>query len=302
MKIGYIGLGKMGFNMVERLLENGHEIVAYNRSQGPVEEISKKGAIGTKDLENFFLELEKPIKSKKIIWLMVSWQAVDEILEKIIPFLEEGDLVIDGGNSPYFETIKRAEILKNKKIKFLDIGVSGGPVGARNGACLMIGGDKESFLENKKLFSDLSLNGNAFEYFGKSGAGHFVKMVHNGIEYGMMQSIGEGFEVLKKSEFDLDLKKVTEIYNNGSVIESRLIGWLEAGFNKYGNNLDEISGEIKHSGEGEWTIKTAKELNVPVAVIEESLEFRKKSVNNQTYTGKVVSVLRNMFGGHDVRG
>ncbi len=230
---------------------------------------------------------------------MVSWQAVDTILEQLIPHLNEKDLIIDGGNSPYFETVRRAKMLAEKNIPFMDIGTSGGPGGARNGACLMIGGDREVFEKHKSLFADLSKT-DAFGYFGKHGAGHFVKMVHNGIEYGMMQSIGEGFELMKKSNFELDLSEITRVYNNGSVIESRLVGWLADAYKKYGEELDGVSGEVSHSGEGEWTVKAAQEMNVPVQVIKDSLDFRKNSTGNPSYTGKVVSALRNMFGGHDV--
>lgn len=299
MKIGYIGLGKMGLNMVTRMIEKGHTVVAYNRSPEPVQEAIKIGAEGANTIDELIQKLDSTKEDGRIIWIMVSWQAVDQILEQLIPHLNNKDLIIDGGNSPYFETVKRAKLLQEKNIQFMDIGTSGGPNGARNGACLMIGGEKEAFLKNKNLFADLAKE-NAYGYFGTHGAGHFVKMVHNGIEYGMMQAIGEGFEVMKKSEFNLDLSEITRVYNNGSVIESRLVGWLNEAYSKYGENLDSISGEVSHSGEGEWTVKAAEELNVPVTVIKESLEFRKNSTGNPSYTGKVVSALRNMFGGHDV--
>ena len=298
MKIGYIGLGKMGQNMVRRLLTKNYNVVAYNRSVEPREEARNNGAEVTESIKDLVNKLESPRK----IWIMVSWQGVDAVLDELLPLLSPGDLIIDGGNSPYFETIKRNEKIKSHNIKFLDIGTSGGPAGALNGACLMIGGDKESFEENKKFFSDLSLNGDSFGYFGKNGAGHYVKMVHNGIEYGMMQAIGEGFELMKKSEeFELDLPEITRVYNKGSVIESRLIGWLSDAYNKYGTELESISGEISHSGEGEWTVQAADKLNVPVKIIKESLDFRKNSKGNPSYTGKVVSALRNQFGGHDVK-
>jgi 6-phosphogluconate dehydrogenase len=300
MKIGYIGLGKMGINMVERLLEKGHDVVAFNRSKEPLEIAREKGAEISFEISDFFEKLESEKAQGRIIWIMVSWQAVDDILNMIIPFLTEKDLIIDGGNSPYFETVRRAKMLNEKNIKFMDIGVSGGPDGAKNGACLMIGGDRNDFDKNINLFNDLARE-KAFGYFGKVGSGHFVKMVHNGIEYGMMQAIGEGFEIMKKSDFDLDLLEISRVYNNGSVIESRLIGWLHEAYLKYDVELKNISGEISHSGEGEWTVKTAEELKVPVPVIKESLEFRKKSENNPSYTGKIVSVLRKMFGGHDVQ-
>jgi 6-phosphogluconate dehydrogenase len=299
MKIGYIGLGKMGINMVERMLEKGHQVVAFNRSPEPLNIVKEKGAEIAFDIKEFFEKLNSEKETGRLIWIMVSWQAVDSILDSIEPYLTEKDIVIDGGNSPYFETVKRAKKLAEKNINFMDVGVSGGPSGARNGACLMIGGKKESFEKYENLFKDLSLD-NAYSYLGESGAGHFVKMVHNGIEYGMMQAIGEGFEILKKSEFNLDLLEVAKIYNNGSVIESRLTNWLYQGYQKYSPELEQVSSTISHSGEAEWTVFAAKNLKVEVPIIEGSLDFRKESKEKPTYTGKVVSLLRNMFGGHDI--
>lgn len=297
MKIGYIGLGKMGLNMVERLLEFGYEVVANNRSEEPIKAAEKLGA------EAAYSVAEVVDKSgdagSRTIWLMVPWKAVDGVLDELLPLLSKGDTIIDGGNSPYKESVKRHEKLAAAGIDFLDVGVSGGPAGARNGACCMVGGVSETYKKYEELFKDLSVE-NGYGYMGRGGAGHFTKMVHNGIEYGMMQAIGEGFEVMKKSNFDLDLKEVTKVYTNGSVIESRLISWLKSAYEKHGAELDGISGEVSHSGEGQWTVDAAKELNVPVKVIEDSLEFRKQSQGNPSYTGQVVSALRNEFGGHDV--
>jgi 6-phosphogluconate dehydrogenase len=297
MKIGYIGLGKMGLNMVERMLEKGYTVVANNRSDESIKKAEAAGAEGAYSISEL---VEKSGEAgKRTIWLMVPWKAVDEVLTELLPLLTEGDTVIDGGNSPYKESVRRHAELVEAGIRFLDAGVSGGPAGARNGACIMVGGSQEIFNEYESLFADLSVE-NGYGYMGRGGAGHFVKMVHNGIEYGMMQAIGEGFDVMKKSDFDLDLKKVTDVYQNGSVIESRLVGWLASAYEKHGFELDGISGEVSHSGEGQWTVDAANELNVPVEIIEGSLEFRKKSQGNPSYTGQVVSALRNEFGGHDV--
>lgn len=298
MKIGYIGLGKMGFNMVERMLEKEYDVVATNRSSEPVDKIAEKGAVPAYDIPEFFEKLSIE-NEPRVIWIMVSWQAVDSVLEEISPFLKTDDIVIEGGNSPYLETVRRAAELSEKGIKFMDVGVSGGPGGARNGACLMVGGQKELFDQFENLFADLSVE-NGYGYMGDVGAGHFVKMVHNGIEYGMMQAIGEGFEIMKKSDLNLNLENIASVYNHGSVIESSLVGWLGSAYDKYGVDLEGISGEVSHSGEGQWTVEAAARLNVPAKVIEESLEFRKKSQGNPTYTGQVVSALRNQFGGHDV--
>ncbi|MBI3671495.1 decarboxylating 6-phosphogluconate dehydrogenase [Candidatus Azambacteria bacterium] len=295
-KIGYIGLGKMGEGMVLRLLEKGWDVVAYNRSPDPVKEMEKAGAQGAYSLK----ELVESLKAPRLIWIMVSHQAVDAVLSELAPLLSEGDTIIDGGNSNYKETLRRAEELKERNINFMDVGTSGGPAGARNGACVMIGGEKELFERYEKLFVDISAE-KAYGYMGRAGAGHFVKMVHNGIEYGMMQAIAEGFEVMKRSEFGLDLLEVAKIYNNKSVIESRLTKWLESAFEKHGEDLVGISGKVSHSGEGLWTIEAAKELGVPVPIIEGSLKFREESQASPSYTGQVVSALRNEFGGHNVK-
>lgn len=293
--IGYIGLGKMGINMVYRLNEMGWRVVAYNRSPEPRHEVANNGIATAENIEHLVRRIEHP----RLIWVMVSHQAVDNIIQQLILLLEKGDTIIDGGNSFYKDSIRRSKEIVAKGIHFLDVGVSGGPRGARSGACCMIGGDKAEYEKNEKLFKDISVE-NGFGYMGKAGAGHFVKMVHNGIEYGMMQAIGEGFEVMKESDFNLNLGKVADLYNHKSVIESRLVGWLKTAFEKFGENLDEISGSVAHSGEGEWTVETAKELRVPVHVIERAYKFRVQSQKKPSYTGKVVSALRNMFGGHDV--
>ena len=188
---------------------------------------------------------------------------------------------------------------EDKGIDFLDVGVSGGPSGARSGACIMVGGKREIFSEHEKLFKDLSVY-KGYGYMGESGAGHFVKMVHNGIEYGMMQAIAEGFAVMKKSPFKLDLIKIAEVYNHRSVIESRLVDWLRTAFEQYGENLDDIYGSVSQSGEGMWTVEAAKELGIPIPIIEEALRFREQSNETPSYTGQALSAMRNQFGGHEV--
>lgn len=295
-KIGYIGLGKMGMGMILNLLDKGYKVVVNNRSTAPIDVAVSSGAEGAYSVDELVQKLETP----RTIWIMVSHQAVDEVLEKLLPLLSVGDTIIDGGNSYYTETLKRAEKIKSKGINFIDVGVSGGPSGARNGACMMIGGEKKDFNKYSDLFKDLSIK-DGYGYMGFSGAGHFVKMVHNGIEYGMMQAIGEGFELLKTAkDFNFDLKEISRVYNTGSVIESRLVGWLNSAYQKHTAELEGISGEVSHSGEGQWTVETAEKFSVPVKIIKESLDFRINSKNNPTYTGKVVSALRNEFGGHDV--
>ncbi len=294
--IGYIGLGKMGKGMAEQLIEKGWKVIAYNRSPEPTKELATKGALPAYTLA----EVVGGTPSPRLLWLMVPHQAVDAVLAELVPLLKEGDTVIDGGNSFYKDSMRHAEELHAKGINFLDAGTSGGPGGAKAGACTMVGGEREIFERYEDLFRDISVK-DGYAYMGKAGAGHFVKMVHNGIEYGMMQAIGEGFEVMKRSSFDLDLVKVADLYNHQSVIESRLVGWAKSAFETYGEDLESISGSVSHSGEGLWTVVTAKELGVPVPIIEGSLQFREDSQSKPSYTGQVVSALRNQFGGHEVK-
>ncbi len=286
--IGIIGLGKMGIGISKRLAEKGWTVIGYNRTPG---ELSSVGSIK---------ELVENLSSPKIIWIMIkSGEAVDQMIMEVGKYLKKGDIIIDGGNSFYKDSIRRNAELKKKGIGFLDVGVSGGPSGARNGPCLMIGGDKKVFEKVESLFRDLARE-NGYQFFEGAGAGHFVKMIHNGIEYGMMQAIGEGFNILKNSSYKLNLKNVSDIYNNGSVIESRLIDWMKKAFELRGEDLEKVSGSVAHTGEGEWTVKTAKELGLEAKIIEEAFKFRVLSEKNPSYTGKIVSALREQFGGHKV--
>jgi 6-phosphogluconate dehydrogenase len=301
MKIGYIGLGKMGKNMVLRLLENGIEVVAWNRSPEPLDEVANAGAIKAGTIE----DLADLLPSPRIVWLMLpAGEVIDEFIDKLSGILTKDDLVIDGGNSFYKDTLRRGKKFAVKKIHYMDIGVSGGPNGARNGACMMIGGEKSDYEKMTELVS-AACSENAFGYFGPLGSGHFAKMVHNGIEYGMMQSIAEGAAILKQSKLGLDIAEVFRVYNNRSVIESRLVGWAEEAF-KEDPELIEISSKIDATGEGEWTVKTAKEMKIKVPVIQRSFEVRQGSVkidpkSSEGYRNKVVSVLREKFGQHKVR-
>lgn len=298
-EIGFIGLGKMGKNMVLRLMKKRWKVFVYDKETKPKRELAKKGAKAVNSLE----DLTKKLFTPRIIWLMVpAGKAVDEVLfgkQGLVHFLQKGDVVIDGGNCFYLDSQRRGKLLGKKGIEFLDVGVSGGPEGALKGACLMIGGRKKNFKKLKPLFRNLATT-NGFQFFGKTGTGHFVKMVHNGIEYGMMQSIAEGFSLMKHSSFKLDLEKVADVYNHGSVIESRLVGWLQKAFEKHGKGLEDVTGKVAHMGEGEWTVKTAKKKKIPVKIIEESLKFRLQSQKKPSYTGKILSALREQFGGHKV--
>lgn len=296
MKIGYIGLGKMGMNMVGRLTEKGHEIIAFD----PNQDVRKEAEGIRVHTELSAREVVRKLESPKKVWIMVPHQVIDKVLEEITPELSEGDIVIDGGNTNFKETIRRANALREQGIHYLDAGTSGGPGGAKNGACIMVGGNEEAYNIIEPIFKDAATE-NGYQYVGKSGAGHFVKMVHNGIEYGIMQAIGEGFEIMKKSDYGLDLTKIADLYNHKSVNESRLIGWLKDAYEEYGEELEQISGKVSHSGEGLWTVQTAEEMGIPVPIIKGSLDFRVESQENPSYTGQVVSALRNQFGGHEVK-
>jgi 6-phosphogluconate dehydrogenase len=294
-QIGYVGLGKMGFNMVERLLEKGYIPVAYDVNEAVVRETARLGATPSASLESLAASLTAP----RLIWLMVPHETVDALLDRLIPHLSSGDTIIDGGNSFYKDSMRRAAMAAEKGIDFLDVGVSGGPAGARNGACLMVGGKRESFERLEGLCRDLSTAG-GYGYVGPSGAGHFVKMVHNGIEYGMMQAIAEGFAVMKASSFHLDLTSIAELYSHGSVITSRLVEWLRQAYLEYGEDLEVVSGSVAQSGEGLWTVEAAAELGVPAPIIEGAVNFRTASGEQPSYTGKILSGLRNQFGKHEV--
>jgi len=299
-KIGLIGLGKMGSGLAARLLEKNWTLVVYDKNEKLLNGPKFKTAVKARDLKDLAAQLPSP----KIIWLMLpAGKTVTKTIfgkNSLVKFLGKGDIIIDGGNSFYKDSIKRSEKLSRLGVNFMDVGVSGGPAGARNGACLMIGGNKKAFETIKPLLTDLSKNGN-FHFIPESGAGHFIKMVHNGIEYGMMQAIAEGFNLLKKSPFNLDLEKIAELYNNGSVVESKLIGWLKKAFQENGNDLKTIDGKVGHTGEGEWTVKTARKMGIPVKIIEASLKFRLASSKKPDYTGKILSALREQFGGHKAK-
>jgi 6-phosphogluconate dehydrogenase len=296
MKLGYIGLGKMGFNMVERMLQRGHGVIAFDSNEKAVKNAKAAGIITAQSIEKMVKDLDAP----RAIWVMVPNKFVGDVISELKEHLAAGDTIIDGGNSLYKDSMIRAGDLRARGINFMDVGVSGGPGGAKSGACLMIGGEKSDYDRLHILFRDLAAPG-GYGYMGKSGAGHFVKMVHNGIEYGMMQAIAEGFSILKKSEFALDLKNTAAVYSHASVIESRLIGWVKDAFEKYGENLGGISGTVGHTGEGAWTVEVARALGVSVPIIEGAMKFRIESEKNPNYTGKILSALRNQFGGHDVK-
>ncbi|PEU88669.1 6-phosphogluconate dehydrogenase (decarboxylating) [Bacillus anthracis] len=294
MQVGLIGLGKMGLNLGKNLIDHKHEVVAFDLNASAVEEMKEYGATGTSSLN----ELVQSLQSPRVLWVMVPHAVVDSVIDEVTPLLSKGDILIEAGNSHYKESIRRYEQLKKDGIHFMDAGTSGGMEGARNGACYMIGGDQEAWDIVEPIFRDTAVE-NGYLYAGKAGSGHFLKMVHNGIEYGMMAAIGEGFEILEKSEFDYDYEKVSRVWNNGSVIRSWLMELTENAFSKDAK-LDEIKGVMHSSGEGKWTVETALDLQTATPVIAMSLLMRYRSLDNDTFTGKVVAALRNEFGGHAV--
>ncbi|WP_432777100.1 phosphogluconate dehydrogenase (NAD(+)-dependent, decarboxylating) [Brevibacillus gelatini] len=295
MKLAILGLGKMGYNLTLNLLSHQHEVVAYDVDSSRAEELSREGAIPAASVEDAVAKLEAP----RVIWLMVpAGEIVDQLVDQLSALLSPGDIVIDGGNSHYKQSVERYERLKAKGIHFLDVGTSGGMEGARHGACMMIGGDREAFAHIEPMIRDINVD-KGYLYTGEAGSGHFLKMIHNGIEYGMMQAIGEGFEVLAKSQYDYDFAEVARVWANGSVIRGWLMDLTERAFRKDAK-LDGIRGVMHSSGEGKWTLETALDLQAATPVIAMSLLMRYRSLDEDTFHGKVVAALRNEFGGHAV--
>ncbi|MCX6149344.1 MAG: decarboxylating 6-phosphogluconate dehydrogenase [Ignavibacteriales bacterium] len=297
MKIGFIGLGKMGFNMVQRLLNDGHEVVVWNRTIESVKDAEEKGAIAAASLEDLVNKLPP---GRKIVWLMVpSGKPVDENIDIIKNYLNRNDIIIDGGNSYWKDTQLRAEKLASIGIHYLDCGTSGGVWGLQNGYCLMYGGVKEAADYVEPIFKSLAPQ-NGYVYCGQSGTGHLVKMVHNGIEYGMMQAYAEGFEILQKSPFNLDLTKIANVWQYGSVVRSWL---LELAVNAFKDDpkLERLKDYVQDSGEGRWAVQTAIDFDVPAHVITASLYTRFQSRQEDSFAMKVLAALRNQFGGHAVK-
>lgn len=298
--LGMIGLGKMGYNMALRLLnkkDNKKEkILVYNRTPEKIKEISKKGATPSYSFEEFFNKLKQP----RIIWLMVPHESVSEVLKKIKPYMKKGDILVDGGNSYFKDSIKRYKEMKKIGVKFLDVGVSGGLKGAKTGYSMMIGGDKDAYKKVEPLIKKMCVK-NGYAFFGEPGSGHYVKMIHNAIEYGMMQSIGEGFDLAKNGYYkNIDLKKLADVWSNGTIIQGFLMDMTRNGLIRH-NNLEKIDGYVPESGEARWAVKTAKEHKVRLGAINYSLNERIKSKKNKNFSNKLVAVIRDEFGGHGVK-
>jgi len=297
MELGIYGLGRMGGNMATRLVRGGHRVVASNRSRGPVDEAATLGAIPAYTMEEMVSKLEA---SPKIVWLMVpSGQVTDDALDHAMSLLKAGDIIIDGGNSNFHDTQRRAEKVNAAGMHFMDCGTSGGIWGLKVGYSLMIGGEQEIFQHCEPIFKTLAPE-NGYGYMGTHGAGHFVKMVHNGVEYGMLQAYGEGFEIIEKSEFKPDLREVTRVWQNGSVVRSWLLDLAALAFAE-DPALANIKGYVQDSGEGRWTVQAAMDEDVPAPVITLSLLARFASRQDESFSAKVIAALRNQFGGHAVK-
>lgn len=296
MKFAMIGLGKMGLNLVKNAADNGHEVVAFDLNADFVKEADAYSDLVSPatDLDEMLAQLPSP----KVVWVMVpAGVPTNSTIDTLIEKMDEGDIIIDGGNSNYKDNLEQNKRTTAAGIKFFDAGTSGGMSGARNGGNFMIGGDDaEAWKVLEPLFKSIALE-DGYLYTGRLGSGHYLKMVHNGIEYGMMQAIAEGFEVLEASQFDYDYEAVAKLWNHGSVVRSWLMELAEEQFAK-DPKLSAISGRMHSSGEGKWTIEESLDLEVPAPVIALSLMMRYRSLQEDTFTGKVVSALRNGFGGH----
>ncbi len=299
MEIAIIGLGKMGLGIYKRLTKKGLKVYGFD-SGWDKDTYDKSDVIGAENLKALIGLFSS--NSKKIIWTMVpSGKATEETVSDLSKLLKDGDIVIDGGNSYYKKSIEKNNLLKEKGISFLDSGTSGGVWGEKDGYCLMVGGERKDFDYCEPIFKALSSNEKGYGYMGPSGSGHFVKMIHNGIEYGMMQSMAEGIEILnQKKEFDLDLVKITSLWQHGSVVRSWLLDLMKDALTE-NPKLEGIAPYVEDSGEGRWTIQEAIDLDVPAHSITSSLYSRFYSRNNDSFGFKVLSSLRNQFGGHNIK-
>ena len=298
MQVGFCGLGKMGANMVRRLMrDGGHEVVAFDREREPVDVVASEGAEAAYSLEELVSKLSAP----RVVWVMVpAGEATQGALNGLAELMEPGDVLIDGGNSYFRDSIRRSGELGEKGLRFLDVGTSGGIWGLEFGFCQMIGGSRDAFEHVEPAFKTLAPP-DGYMYAGEAGAGHFTKMVHNGVEYAMLQAYAEGFEIMQKSQYDFDLRAVSHLWNQGSVVRSWILELAEKAFEQDAN-LDGVRGYVEDSGEGRWTVMEAINEDVPVNTIAGSLFARFASRQDDSFAMKVIAALRGQFGGHTVRG
>ena len=296
MQLGMIGLGKMGLNMSLRLLRRGHEVVGTARTTDAFAPLRREGGSTAGDLGGLVASLKPP----RLVWIMVpAGPPTDQVLRDLSGMLSAGDLVVDGGNSNYHDSMRHAEELAAHRIGFLDAGTSGGVWGLENGYCLMVGGEVADFRRAEPVLRDLAAP-DGYLHTGPAGSGHYCKMIHNGIEYGMLQAYGEGFEILSRSRFPYDLRAVSHLWNRGSVVRSWLLELAERAFQADGR-LDSVRGFVADSGEGRWTVQEAMDLDVPAPVLTLSLQARFASRKTESFSAKVIAALRQQFGGHAVK-
>jgi len=296
MQVGMIGLGRMGAGMTQRLLQGEHQVMVYDRSPEAVAALAGKGATATSSLE----DLGQKLKAPRVFWLMIPAGApVDDTIQRLSGTVSPGDIIIDGGNSNYKDSIRRAEALRSAQVEFLDVGVSGGVWGLTVGFCLMAGGNEAVFKQVEPILKTLAPP-DGYAYVGPSGAGHYSKMVHNGIEYSMLQGYAEGFEILKAPPFGFDLAQLARLWNHGSVIRSWLLELAQAAFER-DPELAHVRGYVEDSGEGRWTLQEAIDHAVPAPALAMSVFMRFRSRQDDSFSAKVLAALRNEFGGHPVR-
>jgi len=299
MELGMVGLGKMGANMTSRLLKGGHRLVVFDRSADAIAASAEEGAVAARSLQDMVNRLDRP----RSVWVMVpAGKPTESVIAELSELLSEGDVIIDGGNSNYKNTLDRGETLQNKKVYFVDVGTSGGVWGLTEGYSMMVGGDKKTVERLRPLFETLAPAADqGWGRVGPTGSGHFVKMIHNGIEYGMMQAYAEGFEVMsKKEEFGLDLAQIAEIWRYGSVVRSWLLDLTAAALEEDGK-LSGIKGWVADSGEGRWTVAEAIDLDVPAPIMTLALQMRFVSRQEDSFAAKLLAAMRNQFGGHAVK-
>jgi 6-phosphogluconate dehydrogenase len=298
MQLGMIGLGRMGGNMVERLLRGGHQVVVFDRDPERTAEVgSAEGAVAATSLE----ELVRMLVGPRVVWMMIpAGDPVEQMLATLGGMLQPGDIIIDGGNSNFNDSARRAAEVSKRGMHYIDAGTSGGVWGLENGYCMMVGGDEAAVSHCESIFRTLA-PADGYAHVGPSGAGHYTKMIHNGIEYGLLQAYAEGFELLEAAPFGLNLRQIAGLWNHGSVVRSWLLELLERAYDEEGDDLERIRGWIADSGEGRWTVQTAVELNVPAPVITLALQMRFRSRQEESYGAQVIAALRNQFGGHAIK-
>jgi 6-phosphogluconate dehydrogenase len=303
MQLGFIGLGRMGANMVRRLVRDGHEVIAYNRTVEKANELAAEETASGHSIEaaDTVAALVARLAKPRTAWIMVpAGDATEAQIHELLEHLEPGDTIVDGGNTNFHDDVRRHAMLREHGVNYVDAGVSGGIWGLANGFCLMVGGDREVVEPLEPIFRSLAPD-DGYLHAGPAGAGHYVKMIHNGIEYGLMQAYAEGFEIMHASEYPLDLGAISDLWNHGSVVRSWLLELATDAFRKNGEDLGELKGWVADSGEGRWTVQEAIDRDVPAPVITLSLQTRFRSRQDDSYGARVLAALRNEFGGHAVK-